>query len=148
MTLPDLSYRETAEADVPFLRSLRERTMREIAERHRPWDPAEQEQRLRGALDKGLVIRAGAKDVGLLKVVRRHNAVEVAQLQVLPEWQGRGIGSRIIQDLQLECAAAGVPLVLHIHASSRAIAFFERHGFKSEACMTHFIGMRWSGAEC
>jgi len=144
MTLPDLSYREAHEADLGFLRSLRECTMREVSERHRPWDPAEQEQRLLATLDKGLLIRVGNADVGLLKVVRRHNAIELAQLQVLPAWQGQGIASRIIGDLQLECAAAGLPLVLHIHASSRAITLFERLGFTVEARMSHFVGMRWS----
>lgn len=144
MQEPEISYREVSQADLVFLRSLRETTMREVVEQHRPWVESEQEQRLLTAMENGLIIRSADADIGLLKVVRCHNHVELMQLQLEPAWQGKGIGSRIVQDLQAECAAAGLPLVLHVYASSRAARLFERLGFYEVVSTGQFRGLRWS----
>lgn len=144
MQTPDIAYRDVQEGDMDFLRQLREQTMREVVERHRPWNAAEQENRLRTALDSCLIIRSPEKDIGLLKVVRRHNHIELVQLQIAPAWQGRGLGSRIVQDLQAEAAAADLPVVLHVYATSRALGLFLRLGFQVSASMEHFRGLRWS----
>lgn len=144
MQTPPISYRDARDSDFPFLRELRQLTMKALVQQHRPWIEAEQEQRLRSAMDCALIIRSGQRDIGLLKVVRRDQHIELLQLQLLPEWQNLGIGSQIILDLQAEAAAAGLPLVLNTFASSRAIPLFERLGFTHAANTEHFRGMRWT----
>lgn len=144
MQTPPISYRDATDADFPFLRELRLLTMKTLVQRHRAWIEAEQEQRLKSAMDCALIIQNERKDIGVLKVVRRDNHIELLQLQLMPEWQNLGIGSKIILDLQAEAAAAGLPLVLNTFASSRAIALFERLGFAHAASTEHFRGMRWS----
>ncbi len=145
MGIPDISYREVRETDWDFLWKLREATMRAVVERHRAWDTLEQEKRLRMALQGGLVISSNGLDIGMLKIERRHNHIELVQLQLEPAWQGRGIGSKIVEDLQAEAAAAGLPLVLHLHASSRAMHLFERLGFGVSGTLGPFHGLRWEG---
>ncbi|MGI5940274.1 MAG: GNAT family N-acetyltransferase [Thermoleophilia bacterium] len=51
---------------------------------------------------------------------------------VLPQVQGRGIGSRLLQPTLLEADRAGVPIYLETF-SPRSLRFYERLGFKSLA---------------
>jgi ribosomal protein S18 acetylase RimI-like enzyme len=143
--LPAISYRKAQDEDLEFLRQLRRLTMREVVARHHPWGDEAQEHRLRTDLDSARIIQVKGKDVGLIKVVRREDHMELMQLQLLPEWQNIGIGSMLIRELQAEAAEAALPLVLHSYATNRAIALFQRLGFEIAASTQHFRGMRWTG---
>ena len=57
---------------------------------------------------------------------------EIESLGVLPEWRGRGIGSRLLDVLERELAAGGVrDLVLGALPGNRAaIRLYERRGFR------------------
>ena len=63
-------------------------------------------------------------EVGLQLVLR------LLQLFVLPEHQGRGIGSEVLATVLDEARRAGLPVALQVLKSNpRAKAFYERHGF-------------------
>lgn len=69
-------------------------------------------------------------DVGFLAISHTLDMFKVNQLFILPEYQGRGIGSacmtRIIDDANLE----GKPVVLQVlKVNTRGITFYQRLGF-------------------
>jgi ribosomal protein S18 acetylase RimI-like enzyme len=56
--------------------------------------------------------------------------VEIAGLQILPAYQGRGLGSDVVSRLVAEAHVAGLPVELGVeHDNPRARALYERLGF-------------------
>jgi N-acetylglutamate synthase-like GNAT family acetyltransferase len=60
-------------------------------------------------------------------VQRRHDVDLIRNAYVLPEWQGHGIGGRLLRHL---CQDADRPILIGTWAAADwAIRFYERHGF-------------------
>jgi GNAT superfamily N-acetyltransferase len=65
--------------------------------------------------------------VGVMGTQRRGNVDLVRHAYVLPEWQGHGIGSRLLRHL---CGDADRPILIGTWAAADwAVRFYERHGF-------------------
>ena len=65
--------------------------------------------------------------VGVMGVQRRRNVDLVRHAYVLPEWQGRSIGARLLRHL---CGDTDRPILIGTWAAADwAIRFYERHGF-------------------
>ncbi|MBS4096761.1 MAG: GNAT family N-acetyltransferase [Sulfuricella sp.] len=75
------------------------------------------------------VVRLGESSVGRLIVLRTMEMLHLADVALLPELRGCGIGSRLIRDLQDEAAGAGVPLRLNCFVTNPAIHLYGRLGF-------------------
>ena len=64
---------------------------------------------------------------GVMGVQSRGNVDLIRHAYVLPEWQGRGVGSRLLEHL---CRGAERPILVGTWAAADwAIRFYERHGF-------------------
>ena len=75
------------------------------------------------------VVEVDGERVGRLRVVRTDETVELAGIQLLPAYQGRGIGGAILRALAAEAHAAGRPLTLSVGKDNpRARAFYEAYG--------------------
>ena len=97
------------------------------------WDDAKQiacfENRFQP--DVGQLIEAGGRDIGLLIVKHDVDQVFLAEIQVDPGWQRRGIGSFVVRSLMRDAAAAGKPLTLRVlHVNERARRLYERLGLR------------------
>ena len=85
---------------------------------------------LQSELADGVVFSGYAAEgrlVGVMGAQRRRNVDLIRHAYVLPDWQGRGIGSRLLD--QLRRGADGPVLVGTWAAASWAVRFYERHGF-------------------
>lgn len=89
------------------------------------------------------VIYLGAERVGRLRVVRTNDRVFIAGIQILPEYQGKGIGTAVITTLQLEAAVRDVPIELKVSKDNPdAERLYTRLGFRrsgddgDDYCMT------------
>lgn len=68
--------------------------------------------------------------VARLRVVRRADYIEIAGVQVHPDWQSRGIGSTVITEILDEGRAAGVPVELDVAKDNPdAERLYSRLGF-------------------
>jgi ribosomal protein S18 acetylase RimI-like enzyme len=125
-----LTFRQATEADMPFLLQLRRQTMsaHQIASGVSPSE-AEHLKRVRVAFQCAQVIESGARPVGLLKVVRGEAAWELLQIQLAPEFQGRGIGTMIVTSAVEEARNAGVALRLSVLKANPAKRLYQRIGF-------------------
>jgi ribosomal protein S18 acetylase RimI-like enzyme len=110
------------------------------------WDDAEQEAFFlrRFDPDRWQVVEAAGEEVGMLIVEEREDEVFLSELQIVPAWQGRGIGTSIVRSLMERAAAVGKPLTLRVlHVNPRAKALYARLGFQPfEEIETHTY-MRW-----
>jgi ribosomal protein S18 acetylase RimI-like enzyme len=78
------------------------------------------------------VIEVEGVRVGYLQVVRSESPVHLQQIEIAPEFQGRSIGTRVIEGL-------GAPVRLRVFKSNpRARQLYERLGFHpTEQIETH-----------
>jgi GNAT superfamily N-acetyltransferase len=72
-------------------------------------------------------VNVGGDWVGVMGVQPRRNVDLIRHAYVLPAWQGRGVGSRLLDQL---CRGADRPVLVGTWAAADwAIRFYERHGF-------------------
>lgn len=94
---------------------------------HDPYMPAEE---LASELADGVRFSGCLADgrlIGVMGMQRRHNVDLIRHAYVRPEWQGRGVGSRLLRFL---CGEAERPILVGTWAAADwAVRFYERHGF-------------------
>ena len=128
--MPDaLLIRPATADDEPFARDCHHRAYRDVVTRQfGPWDEAVQDGFFAAKWNAGrtCVIEVGGEPCGLLDITDFDDELFVGEITVLPERQGRGIGTAVITDL----AARGKPMRLQVlHENHRARALYERLGF-------------------
>ncbi len=81
------------------------------------------------------VITVGGAPVGRFVTHMGATELRLIEITLLPERQGRGLGSALIRELQRSAAVAGLPLPLRLRAErgSAALALYRRLGFVEEA---------------
>lgn len=85
--------------------------------------------------------------IGVMGVQARENVDLIRHAYVLPEWQGQGIGSRLLRHL---CHDATRPILIGTWAAADwAIRFYERHGFArvEEASVAPLLTTYWNVPE-
>lgn len=130
----DFTFRAASEADYPWLWALKRQTMRPYVEQMwGGWDEEAQEEFFRrNFLPSTIrVIVVEGRDVGLLHVEREPAALFLANVQILPEFQNRGLGSAVVRRVMDEAHTAGLPLRLQVLKSNRpARRLYERLGLE------------------
>ena len=142
-----MNVRLATQADTPFLRQLHHRAYRDVVVRQfGSWDEAAQD----GWFEKGLaeadfsVVLEHGQRVGAIGLKEAPDQLYLVELQILPECQGRGLGSALLL-AQLERARRlEKPIGLRVLFENRARALYERYGFvvigQTE---THYL-MEWA----
>ncbi|MDB5265652.1 MAG: N-acetyltransferase [Parcubacteria group bacterium] len=77
------------------------------------------------------VIQHYGEDVGRLRVVRSADSIYIGGIQILPEFQNKGIGTALFTELIEESKRSNLPIVLEVHdVNTRAISFYKKLGFE------------------
>lgn len=94
-----------------------------------------------GVMFSGCV--ASGRLIGVMGVQRRHNADLIRHAYVLPEWQGHGIGSVLLDHFARD--AERPVLIGTWKAAHWAIRFYERYGFTcvGDADIAPLLGTYW-----
>jgi ribosomal protein S18 acetylase RimI-like enzyme len=93
------------------------------------------------------VIEVGNRRVGRLRIVRTGERIELCGIQLLPEIQRQGIGTAIIQSLQAEAAAVGIPVDLDVEKDNPdARKLYEHLGFAQRGETAEEYKLRWNPA--
>jgi ribosomal protein S18 acetylase RimI-like enzyme len=142
-----IERRAATEADVPFLLELRRRTMtrHQIASGVIPSDEQHQ-RRVLARYECAEILLFGGRPMGLFKVEREGLDWVLHQIQIEPEFQGRGIGERLIRELVLEARRAGASLYLSVLTANPARRLYERIGFVAIGEGEHEIEMAITAA--
>ena len=94
------------------------------------------------------IILSNGEPVGRIWVLRADDEIRLLDIAILPECQGRGIGTHLIRSLQTDARAACVPLRHSVELDNcRARRLYERLGFS--AIETHGLHtlMEWDSSE-
>jgi ribosomal protein S18 acetylase RimI-like enzyme len=84
---------------------------------------------------------------GRLYVERRADELRLIEIALLPAFRGAGIGTRLLQELVAEAAAAGKPLQLHVEKFNPALRLYERLGFRRLGDCGVYWFMEWHPTE-
>ena len=138
--------RPATSSDTTFLRDLHHTAYRELVIRQfGSWDEPAQDaffdQSLRDA-DFELILD-GDVAVGAVGTSLQTDHLFLSEIQILPEHQNRGIGTRIL-NAQIERAAElDKPVGLQVLRENRARIWYERHGFRVIGeTVTHYLMLR------
>ena len=137
-----LKVHKAQATDSEFVFAVKKAAFREYVEQIWGWDDTYQRDlhNRRFALHDLRIIQFHGTDVGFLSTSNTSDTLNVDQIYILPEYQGRGIGAacmkRIIDDANLEQK----PVTLQVlKINTRATAFYQRLGFIIvEENSTHF----------
>ncbi len=118
-------------SDLPFLVELRRLSMgpHRLAAGIHDTD-ADLESKVLEGFDVARIIHCEQKPIGLFKAHREGPTWALSQIQLLPAWQGRGIGTYLIAELVKEAALKGASVELSVLKASPARRLYERMGFR------------------
>lgn len=126
-----IEFRDATESDVPFLLALRKTTMdTHIRTVGLTPDDESHLQRIYHRFDCAKIIIFQSKSAGLFKAVKECDAWDLVQIQILPEFQGMGVGERIISDLLIEASNKDVLVKLSVFKNNPAQKLYQRLGFE------------------
>ena len=127
--------------------ALRCATMRPYVEQTwHAWDATAQRALFEAALalTDMQVIVAGGGDAGLLHVERDADGIFLANIQIHPDFQNRGLGTAVIRTLLDEARTRGEPVRLQVlkvnHAACR---LYQRLGFAITGETAHHVRLVW-----
>ena len=139
----NLTRRQAAESDVPFLMRLRRESMdKHLNATGASTSESDHLARLRYRFDCAEVLLQDANPVGLLKVSRDGQAWKVIQIQLVSELQGQGLGAKLLTQVIIEAVAAGASLTLSVLKANPARSLYERLGFVVESESEYEYNMR------
>jgi ribosomal protein S18 acetylase RimI-like enzyme len=127
----DLLVRPAVRGDREFLFAVRRAALRTYVEETSGWVDAEQRaiaDREFGELPYA-VVEEGGRPVGYVCVIQEGEYDFLEEIALLPEAQGRGIGTRLVRDVLRAARRRGVPVRLSVFASNPAQALYARLGF-------------------
>jgi ribosomal protein S18 acetylase RimI-like enzyme len=145
---PSWNLRPARLADRDFLYALNKATMGEYVDAVWGWDDQEQVSFFdnRFQPDRWQVIQIDGQDIGVLIVEEQDDQIRLAWIEILPRWQGHGIGTAVIRSLMDDAASAGKALTLEVlHVNERARALYERLGFRPFRQTETHAHLRWDG---
>ena len=145
-----VSKRQATEADYEFVRSVHHRAYRDVVERvYGRCEESEQDRLFDAAWSPAVheIILCDKKAAGYCAIDCLADEIFVRELVVDPEFQGRGIGTRIMKDVISEAAARKVPVRLQTHIVNRAAELYRRLGFREGGRTVTHILMEWVHTE-
>ncbi|NIP92247.1 MAG: GNAT family N-acetyltransferase [Akkermansiaceae bacterium] len=147
-----MDYRliDASPEDEAWLDGLRRRAYEDLFEATwGGWDEARHSRQFSESMRRGhiSIIEIGGRRVGMIQLLAHTDAVEVAEIQIDPSHQDRGVGTRVLLDVISDASARGRDVRLSVALTNRkAIKLYERLGFSSvEQSETH-CHMRYPAA--
>ena len=132
MPVAGITLRPATPEDVEFAYRVSRETMRGHAlATFGTWNQEEVRQRCSKNIADGFtrIIELDDVQIGIYVVERAPDHVQLLQIFILADYQRRGIGSHLIENLLAEARAASLPLRLRVLRVNPAFDLYRRLGF-------------------
>ena len=117
--------------DVPFLLKLRRDTMnKHLSIAGFQTDDNYHLDRIHESYKDSLIIYLDDIKIGLIKLSKQPDKLHIRQLQILPEFQNKGIGGKVLSVVLKKSHELLLPITLSVLLKNRAKALYLKHGFK------------------
>jgi ribosomal protein S18 acetylase RimI-like enzyme len=141
--------RPATPADYSFLYALHVATMKPYVTQVWGWDEQLQEERFRQhfAPSRLRLVIIDGQPIGVLEVEERPSDLFLANLRIVPRFQGQGWGTRILRDLLRQAQETSVPLTLQVlKVNQGARRLYERLGLRVvQETPTHYRMSTYAG---
>jgi GNAT superfamily N-acetyltransferase len=133
-----IGFKKVKHDDVEFLLRLRKKSMSAHLVKAKIKLTNEQHlERIKDHYYDSHIILRDRKPIGVLKmgVIAANGptkSLHIRQLQILPEFQGKGIGSKVLQVVKKRALQLQLPITLNVLLKNPARALYLRHGFQIE----------------
>jgi len=133
-----IGFRKVKHEDIDFLLSLRKKSMSVHLTKAKIKLTNEQHlERIKEHYYNSHIILRDRKPIGVLKmgvitVNGPTKSLHIRQLQILPEFQGEGIGSKILTVVKKRALQLQLPITLNVLLENPARGLYLRHGFQIE----------------
>jgi ribosomal protein S18 acetylase RimI-like enzyme len=128
--------------DFDFLYGLRRAAMKEYVARTYGWDEAWQRENFRRHFDPSAsrIIVSQGRDAGVLSVSETESEIVLNVVELLPEFQGRGIGTAVVRWVLEDAEGKGKAVKLQVLKVNPARRLYERLGFSTVGeTETHYL---------
>jgi ribosomal protein S18 acetylase RimI-like enzyme len=129
----EVALRQCREEDRPFVWEVRRQALREVVAAMWGWDEAAQQAKFEArftAAGHEVIVCDGA-DAGLLQVVDEGTHLVVGKIELLPRFQGQGIGTVLLRRILDGARVRRIAVRLQVlRANTRARRLYERLGFR------------------
>jgi ribosomal protein S18 acetylase RimI-like enzyme len=135
----EISLRPIKNEDFEFLWRLHNAALKKYVEQTWGWDEEFQRKNFESNFktDDGEIIVFAEQDIGFWWTVESETEILLSSIRLLPEFQNRGIGTKLIRQL---LDGSGKPVRLQVLKINPARHLYERLGFKiTGATATHFL---------
>lgn len=127
----DIEFRNVKDNDFDWLYDLRSQTMANyVNDSGEKFNSETQSKRIMKEYESIKIVRSDNQDIGMFKVKRNSDKWEIIQIQLLPNYQHLGIGTKLIKSLQAEASKQGVAIFLSVLKVNPAKQLYERLGFE------------------
>ena len=137
-----LKFRKARAIDSDFVFAVKKAAFREYVEQIWGWDDSYQRDlhNRRFASQDIRIIQFCETDIGFLSTSNTSDTLNVNQIYILPEYQGKGIGAVCMKGIIDDASLEQKPVTLQVlKINTRATAFYQRLGFTIvDENATHF----------
>jgi len=127
----ELTFTPATAEDAERLLELKVLVMRADLERLGRFTPERARARFLAGFDPTAtrLVQLDGRFAGCISVHDRGDHTEIEHLYIRPEFQGIGLGGRIVREVLAEAGRTGRPVRITVLNGSRANAFYQRLGF-------------------
>lgn len=138
----EIILRQAREDDLEFLWSLHKATMKSYVDETWGWNEEFQREYFDNRFEPiniELIIYENAR-IGAIEIRDRENELFIANFEILPQYQNKGIGSTILKRIINTSGNKQKSIKLQVLKVNPANRFYERFGFKTvDKTETHYI---------
>ena len=145
-----LERRPATSSDTEFARTTHHAAYRDVVSRQfGAWDEALQDRLFEEQWrpNQFEIVLCDGNPCGFFSIEDRPDHISVSEIVIVPQFQGRGIGSRLFNKEMQRGREMKSPLRLQVLRENRAIELYRRLGFKECGSTETHICMIWEDCE-
>lgn len=144
-----MNMRPATAGDQPVLFEVHRSVFRSHIEKLWGWDEVWQRENFASEFASATtsVIEEDGRIAGYIQVMEKHDRIYVQNVAISEAFQGKGIGTQLLEGLQSNAAARKVPLQLSVfRTNTPAQRLYERLGFRPVGETQTHVEMSWAAA--
>jgi N-acetylglutamate synthase-like GNAT family acetyltransferase len=125
-----IGFRQAQQSDIPYLLQLRKDSMGEhLVSAGLNLSDQQHLERISEFFTDSSIILMDKQPIGLIKLGVLADKLHIRQLQISPQYQGKGVGSKVLALVKKKANELKLPLTLNVLLANPVISLYLRHGF-------------------